>query len=540
MATIRLAQQAGPHGLSRIVAVKQLHQQFASNDEFVAMFRDEIRVATRVVHPNVVPILDVVSAQGELLLVLEYVHGESLSRLQKGSRAPVPPEIASTIVVGILHGLHAAHEARSELGEPLHIVHRDVTPHNVVIGVDGSPRILDFGIAHAVGRMQTTKGGQIKGKLAYMSPEQLRLLFVDRRTDVYSVSVVLWEMLTGRKLFVGRNRDEVARSILKKVVERPSEVQPGISAALDAIVLRGLDRDPESRFATAREMAVALEERTVTVSATHLGQWVRDVWGQVGEERAQRIRAIEQVGEALPGDAPSDSVDVDAGDSHAANHSMIGTVPDVRANVVPWPAPPSLGDHNDDRPLSKTVPPISLGSRPPAPLRSRWVASIGTLVALSVATYFVLLGPAHRSHTIAEADMKSSARPRPSAALNVQAQIVHPPMVVKVSRDPSRAGSVPRPDGQTEDLAPRQPGDRPSDDAVATARPSAAQPTESSAVKRRTRRASSRTTGGSQAHVPSSPSGAAGPAGTVARTPSCDPPFVMDGFGIKRFKLSCL
>ena len=176
MATVRLARWIGHNGFSRVVAVKQLYPQFARDSDFVAMFLDEARLSARVRHPNVVPILDIVSSEGDLFLVMDYVHGESVSRLHKLARLrneTIPPEIACTILVAVMHGLHAAHEARTEHGEPLQIIHRDVTPQNVLVGVDGCPRILDFGVAQAAGRLQTTRDGQLKGKLCYMAPEQL-------------------------------------------------------------------------------------------------------------------------------------------------------------------------------------------------------------------------------------------------------------------------------------------------------------------------------------------------------------------------------
>ncbi|MCL2447368.1 MAG: serine/threonine protein kinase, partial [Polyangiaceae bacterium] len=200
----------GSGGFARTVAIKQLHPQFAKDPEFVAMFLDEARLVARIRHPNVVPTLDVVAASSELFHVMEYVQGESLSRLARALRAReerVPLPIVVRIMNDVLQGLHAAHEARDERGVPLHIVHRDVTPQNILVGADGVARLLDFGVAKAAGRAQTTQDGQIKGKLAYMAPEQLMSAGVTRETDLYAASVVLWEMLAGERLFTGeRNR----------------------------------------------------------------------------------------------------------------------------------------------------------------------------------------------------------------------------------------------------------------------------------------------------------------------------------------------
>src|SRR4051812_48938415 len=188
MATVHLGRLLGPAGFSRTVAIKRLHPQFAKDPEFVTMFLDEARLAARVRHPNVVSTLDVVALDEELFLVMDYVPGETLSRLARELRArgeSVPPAIAISILSGVLFGLHAAHDARSESGEVLGIVHRDVSPQNILVGEDGVARVLDFGVAKAAGRASQTEAGLVKGKLAYMSPEQLRGEAIDRRTDVY-------------------------------------------------------------------------------------------------------------------------------------------------------------------------------------------------------------------------------------------------------------------------------------------------------------------------------------------------------------------
>src|SRR5271154_2384991 len=191
MATVHFGRLSGPAGFSRTVAIKRLHPNLAKDPEFVAMFLDEARLAARIRHPNVIPTLDVVATEGEIFLVMDYVQGESLSRLIRAAVARgerIPPDMVAALMVGVLHGLHAAHEAKSDHGEPLGIVHRDVSPHNILVGTDGAARVLDFGVAKAIGRSQNTREGQIKGKLAYMAPEQVRGS-VSRRTDVYAASV---------------------------------------------------------------------------------------------------------------------------------------------------------------------------------------------------------------------------------------------------------------------------------------------------------------------------------------------------------------
>ncbi len=299
MATVHLGRLMGPAGFARTVAIKRLHAQFAHDPTFVAMFLDEARLAARLRHQNVVPILDVVAQDGELFLVMEYVHGESLSRLVRlqGS-AGVEPSIAVGIMVGALHGLHAAHEARGEDGELLGLVHRDVSPQNILLGVDGVARLLDFGIAKAAGRMQTTEEGVLKGKAAYMAPELLLGEPADRRGDVWAASVVLWELLAGRALFVADSPGATVQRVLG--LEIPG---PGASAQLDAVVLRGLSRDPEARFPTARAMAIALEEVCAPATGRALGEWVELRAGDALVERQGVLRAIESGSDSLGADA---------------------------------------------------------------------------------------------------------------------------------------------------------------------------------------------------------------------------------------------
>jgi serine/threonine-protein kinase len=295
MATVHIGRLIGPVGFSRTVAIKRLHPQFASDPEFVSMFMDEARVAARIRHPNVVPTLDVVALDGELFLVMDFVQGESLYRLIRAAKHTgkvIKPDLACSIIIGVLHGLHAAHEAKNEHGEPLGIVHRDVSPQNVLVGTDGIPRVLDFGIAQAVGRLQTTRAGQVKGKLAYLAPEQLAGTS-DRQSDVYSTAVVLWETLTRQRLFKGENDGELLHAVLNKNVEPPSQFARGISKELDEIVLHGLAREPADRYSTAKEFANVIERVTKLVSPSQIGEWVETTAGEDIASRAKKLAEIE-------------------------------------------------------------------------------------------------------------------------------------------------------------------------------------------------------------------------------------------------------
>jgi eukaryotic-like serine/threonine-protein kinase len=297
MATVHYGRLMGPGGFSRVVAIKRLHAHLTKEPAFVSMLLDEARLAARVRHPNVVPVLDVADLPDELCLVMEYVHGESLAallRLQRKQTPGLPVPIASALMVGALMGLHAAHEAVSEAGAALGIVHRDVSPQNVIVGRDGLARVLDFGIAFAAERIQVTRDGQIKGKLAYMAPEQVLGEKVDRRTDVYGASVVLWEALTGRKLFAGENTAHTMRLITDGVPTPPSTLVPGIPRELDAAVMKGVARDAKDRFATASEMASAIEQALDIASQQEVSRWVVEIAGEDLAVRSARLASIEQ------------------------------------------------------------------------------------------------------------------------------------------------------------------------------------------------------------------------------------------------------
>ncbi len=304
MASVHFARLLGPSGFARTVAVKRAHPHLAQGDDYAHMFLDEARLAARIQHANVVPTLDALKTPTELLLVMEYVHGESLWKLAraveaKGERVPVG--IAASILIDTLHGLHAAHEAKDEQGVPLNIVHRDVSPHNILVGADGVTRLVDFGIAKAAGRLYSTRDNSVKGKYAYMAPEQARGEEVSRLSDTYAAAIVFWELLTGERLFSGKTEAETIHKSLVSRVRRPSMLVPGLDPRLDALLERGLSRDPAGRYATAREMALEIEACVAPVRASEVASWVEKVAGSVLAKRARVIAELE----AIPSEEPT-------------------------------------------------------------------------------------------------------------------------------------------------------------------------------------------------------------------------------------------
>jgi serine/threonine-protein kinase len=300
MATIHLARLLGAEGWSRMVAAKRLHPQLTTDPEFVEMFLDEANVASRIHHPNVVPVLDVVHTGSEVILVQEYVHGVPLDRLLRAAReghVEVPAGVVVAVAADMLAGLHAAHEATDELGAPLGIVHRDVSPQNVLVGADGIARVLDFGVAKAEINAHITRAGTFKGKLTYTSPEQMRGK-AGRTTDLYAAAVVIWEALAGRRMHAGRTDAEICAVVSAGDVVRlldavdPASVSPdrwSELCRLDPAVSFAMAFDPEDRWPSALEMADALLEAVPRASPAEVACWVKDVGKAYLEGREKLI-----------------------------------------------------------------------------------------------------------------------------------------------------------------------------------------------------------------------------------------------------------
>jgi serine/threonine-protein kinase len=294
MGVVYFGRLAGPAGFERVVAVKRVRAIVAREPHFIAMFREEVRLLSRIRHPNVVAALDVVEDNGELLLIMEYVHGQPLSLVTRSvwdAQSTIPVEVSVAIVYGVLTGLHAVHEATTAMGAPLGIVHRDVSPQNILLGCDGVSRILDFGVAKAANsRAPLTGDGHVKGKLGYIAPEQLRGEDIDRRADLYGLSVVLWELLAQTRLFERKTHTDTVREVLSGRVPRiQHRTQNRVTLALEEIARRGLSLEPDARFASAREMAVALQSVVALAPTQDIGEWVTRVAHGGLVERSRRL-----------------------------------------------------------------------------------------------------------------------------------------------------------------------------------------------------------------------------------------------------------
>jgi eukaryotic-like serine/threonine-protein kinase len=280
MASVYLARSFGAAGFSRIVAIKKPHQQILADKRSLAMFMDEARLAARIHHPNVVSTLDLELEGDVFYMIMEFIEGDGLSGLLSSAserQEPMPIPIALRIIIDALHGLHAAHELRNEAGEFSGIVHRDVSPQNILVGVDGLSRITDFGIAQARERAVLTNVGELKGKFAYMSPEQASAQPIDRRTDIFAAAVVLWECLAARRLFHAENYIQlIAQVCLGELSSIQAHRQ--IPKSLEAVLYKALSRTPDERFESALLFAEALEASCGAENISNhntVGQWAR-------------------------------------------------------------------------------------------------------------------------------------------------------------------------------------------------------------------------------------------------------------------------
>lgn len=380
MATVYLGCLLGAAGFSKLVAIKCLHEEFALEESFVSMFLDEARLASSIHHPNVVASLDVVAEQGELLVVMEYVHGETLAgllRLARQAEELVPVPVAGRVLCDALEGLHAAHTA-SLAGSSLQIVHRDVSPQNIIVGTDGNARVLDFGIAQAALRSHVTAVGTVKGKIAYMSPEQAQGLNVDARTDVFAAGVVLWEALTGRRLFFAPDSRDAMELLLTLPVPKPSSIVSSLPPGLDAVVLKALARSRERRYATAHHFAEALRAVVGEASRKDVAEWVARL---AKEGLAKRLALLQE----LEASAFHERPEVTA--PHATPSSPRATPSAPRFSS-------SSSSEQTQAQVSVTTSLLPVAQRQPAWHRrtSSWVAAAGVTIALGAVVVLLRTG----------------------------------------------------------------------------------------------------------------------------------------------------
>jgi serine/threonine-protein kinase len=301
MADVFLAVARGPEGLgfSKLSVVKRLRPNLAEDPEFISMLVDEARVAARLNHPNCIQTYEIGETNHRYFIAMEFLEGQPLNRLLTRARKAegkltLPQQVS--IICDVLAGLHHAHELRDYDGTPLGIVHRDVTPQNVFVTYEGNVKVVDFGIAKAAGRATETRDGIVKGKVQYMSPEQATGMSVDRRSDLFAVGVMLWEMATGERLWKNEDGEMavMSRLIAREIPRSATAANPAVPSALDEIIVKALAPEPDDRYATAEEFEAALEKwfHSVTGGRRPSAKEIGGVVASLFEDRRQEARAI--------------------------------------------------------------------------------------------------------------------------------------------------------------------------------------------------------------------------------------------------------
>lgn len=422
MGQVLLAKK-GQDDFEKLVVLKRILPHLVEDEEFFTMFRDEAKITMRLDHPNIARINEFGMEGGVHYIEMEYVAGEDLRRIEKRAAAVgkgIPIGVIIRIIADAAAGLDFAHKARDAKGVPLNLVHRDVSPQNVLVGFDGSVKLIDFGVAKAAGRSQHTATGILKGKFPYMSPEQAQGEELDCRSDVFALGVVLWEQLTGRRLFKGENDLATQRLVRACQVPAPSSVEPSVPTGLDPIALKALAKEPQDRFQDAAELRNALEDfalqNAIPTSASNLSAFMRDLY-------AERIAR-----EADPRFFEEDSglTDLDVGGLSKRANTGGATV--VDGNKLP--AGTATQVHG---PATQAV--------PPSPL-PRVLAAVAVAALLGVGGWLALKGPGEVRPVI-EVPVKPVAVETPPVVQPLVVRIDSEPSGVNVELAGTRVGQTP-------------------------------------------------------------------------------------------------
>jgi serine/threonine-protein kinase len=415
MASVILARQRGPAGFEKVVVIKVVHPHLAKEQAVIDMLLDEARVAAQITHANVVHTYELGEAHGTFYIVMEYLAGESLNRvLRLATRGPqgLTPTLAARIVADAAAGLHAAHELTDVRGKSLGLVHRDVSPGNILVLYNGGVKVLDFGIAKAEGRVTSTQDGQLKGKYSYMSPEQIQNEPLDRRSDVFSLGVVLWETLAQRPLFKADSVGGTLMQVLNAPRLPPSRHRPDVPPGLDHVALRALAPDPRERFQTAAELRQAIED-VIWQARCGEPEIKAFMWRWFGERMEQRQALLARASRAS--NLTSDDFEV------------LAELQDISATT---------------KPPRKSRAQTARVWRPRA-----WLVAIGAASALAIGVGVALLWsrgnePANTETPVAEARVRATPAAEPAPPVEVKPA---PPAEVEPAPPPAEVEPEPAP-----------------------------------------------------------------------------------------------
>lgn len=504
-ANVSLAVAQGPEGFSKLFVVKRLRAIYAQDPAFRAMFMTEARLSARLNHPHVVQVYEVFEQEATPIILMEYIEGQTLDAVLVAGEPRLPLDLHLRVLADVLSGLHYSHELLDLKHAPLNVVHRDVSPHNVMVSYEGVVKVLDFGIAKLSGSTVETDAGVIKGKLRYMPPEQIAGTDVDRRADVFAVGVMLWEALSGSKLWKGLSDATIMNRVLKGEIPRPANPTTEIPSELEAICVRALAVDPQERYQTALELELAIEEylakRSHYVSARELGRFMSDRFAQVREAIGERVESeLGRVGASQP----------------------------AAGSGIPRGATPSRTGYTASSSTHSELP------------RSRlWMAAVA---CVAVGVLILLWGL--RGGTAPVPTGTNGPSPLGSVSVSIEARPVDAQLTLDSVGVPNPYVAKRQRDDKAHVLRVTAPGFVPEvleltfDTDVRILRALSAVPTAAAASAGQPSAASAST---SQARPPA-PAHAGVPAVASAPAPAqaCDPPYSLDARGIKKFKPECL
>ncbi len=480
MASVYLAQLAGTAGFEKWIAVKTIHPHIATSNRFVNMFLDEAQLASRLDHPNLCSVFDFGEERGTWFIAMEYLHGETfgvVARTGWSAQQPPPYVIIARILADAARGLHAAHELRLPSGEHAGVVHRDVSPENIFVTYAGPTKVVDFGVARWKSQSQDrTVAGELKGKIAYMCPEQLREEVVDRRADIWSLGVVLWEVTVGRRLFRRKTDAGTVYAVLNDRVPRPARFRPDYPPALAAIVAKALARDRDHRYQTALEFARALEQwlastgeptgtgevgeymhslfaeqiafREKLLRTTHIEAPVEEV-SQMWRSSPIDVSEVDSAQDGIPDARPSSPVDMSEEATLLNPQRYVNVLPESLALSAPPRSLPAVSDPSPAIPLTSVRPhgayqlgpaitaPLSSGahravntSKLPAWRRRGIPSLVGGIVLSLVSAAVIVYWFNQSSRPDAPAPRLPEPRREPPPVVSVSTPPVTPPIVV--------------------------------------------------------------------------------------------------------------